>query len=131
MDRYMKSRGYDLYNLTSLRRYALRALPSKFIYKSPAQGEYGRLLQADALYVRDLSDPVQRELMSKWGPAKILNAMCLYALNSLPDCAADLALAFERVLKRAKPDAVTPLGAPYRYRYVGEGDGPLIEEFLR
>jgi cephalosporin-C deacetylase-like acetyl esterase len=26
---------------------------------------------------------------------------------------------------------VAPLGAPYRYRYVGEGDGPSIEEFLR
>jgi hypothetical protein len=26
---------------------------------------------------------------------------------------------------------VTPLGAPYRYRYVGEGDGPSIKEFLR
>jgi cephalosporin-C deacetylase-like acetyl esterase len=26
---------------------------------------------------------------------------------------------------------VVPLGAPYRYRYVGEGDGPSIEEFLR
>ena len=26
---------------------------------------------------------------------------------------------------------VTPLGAPYRYRYVGEGDAPSIEEFLR
>ena len=26
---------------------------------------------------------------------------------------------------------VVPLGAAYRYRYVGEGDGPSIEEFLR
>jgi hypothetical protein len=26
---------------------------------------------------------------------------------------------------------VLPLGARYRYRYVGEGDGPSIEEFLR
>jgi dienelactone hydrolase len=26
---------------------------------------------------------------------------------------------------------VVPLGAPYRYRYVAEGDGPLIEAFLR
>lgn len=26
---------------------------------------------------------------------------------------------------------VVPLGVPYRYRYVGEGDTPLIEEFLR
>ena len=26
---------------------------------------------------------------------------------------------------------VLPLGAKYRYRYVGEGDGPSIEEFLR
>jgi cephalosporin-C deacetylase-like acetyl esterase len=26
---------------------------------------------------------------------------------------------------------VVALGAPYRYRYVGEGDGPSIEEFLR
>jgi hypothetical protein len=26
---------------------------------------------------------------------------------------------------------VTPLGPTYRYRYVGEGDGPSIEEFLR
>ena len=24
-----------------------------------------------------------------------------------------------------------PLGAPYRYRHVGEGDAPSIEEFLR
>jgi hypothetical protein len=26
---------------------------------------------------------------------------------------------------------VTPLDGRYRYRYVGEGDGPSIEEFLR
>ena len=26
---------------------------------------------------------------------------------------------------------LVPLGPPYRYRYVGEGDGPWIEEFLR
>ena len=26
---------------------------------------------------------------------------------------------------------VVPLDAPYRYRYVGEGDAPLIEEYLR
>src|SRR5437667_787777 len=26
---------------------------------------------------------------------------------------------------------VVPLGAPYRYRYVGEGDSPSIEEFLK
>jgi hypothetical protein len=26
---------------------------------------------------------------------------------------------------------VVALGPPYRYRSVGEGDGPLIEEFLR
>ncbi len=26
---------------------------------------------------------------------------------------------------------VVPLDGPYRYRYVGEGDGPLINEFLR
>ena len=26
---------------------------------------------------------------------------------------------------------VVPLGAQYRYRHVGEGDGPSIEEFLR
>ena len=26
---------------------------------------------------------------------------------------------------------VVALGAPYRYRYVGEGDAPSIEEFLR
>ena len=26
---------------------------------------------------------------------------------------------------------VAPLGPPYRYRYLGEGDAPSIEEFLR
>jgi hypothetical protein len=26
---------------------------------------------------------------------------------------------------------VVPLGTMYRYRYVGEGDAPLIAEFLR
>jgi hypothetical protein len=26
---------------------------------------------------------------------------------------------------------VVLLGAPYRYRYVGEGDSPSTEEFLR
>src|SRR5262249_17429813 len=28
-------------------------------------------------------------------------------------------------------DRVVPLGATYRYRYVGEGDAPWIKEFLR
>jgi hypothetical protein len=28
-------------------------------------------------------------------------------------------------------DLVVPLGAPFRYRYVGEADAPSIEEFLR
>jgi hypothetical protein len=26
---------------------------------------------------------------------------------------------------------VVPLGAAYRYRYVGEGDAPSIKDFLR
>lgn len=98
-DRFMKSKGYDLYNLTSMRRYALRALPSKFVYKSPSEGDFGRLLQADALFLRDLSNAKQRDLMAAWGAPKLLNAMCLYALYSLPDAAADIAVTFRDLLK--------------------------------
>src|SRR5262249_9231507 len=54
IDRFMKARGYELFNLTT-RRYSVAALPSTYLYGSPWQTTRGRVVQGDALYARDLA----------------------------------------------------------------------------
>jgi len=99
-DRFMKARGFELFNLTGIRRYSLSALPSKYLNQFPAETESGRILQGDALYLRDLGFPEYRELADRLGPEKLLNLVCLFTVFNLVDCAADIAVQFRDRLSR-------------------------------
>jgi hypothetical protein len=92
-DRFMKAHGYELFNLT-VRRYSTAALPSRYLRTLPAQSEVGRILQGDALYVRDLGDPEHAALAARLQPAKLLNLIGIFAAFNLPDCAAEIALRY-------------------------------------
>jgi hypothetical protein len=92
-DRFMRGHGFDLFQLT-VRPYSNAVLPGRYIWPNPAQTEFGRPLQGDALYVRDLSDPRNAELAASISPEKILKTAGIFALFSLPDCAAEILLTF-------------------------------------
>jgi hypothetical protein len=96
-DRCMKAQGFELFNLT-VRHYSLAALPSRYLLDLPAQTEFGRPLQGDALYIRDLGNPEHRELAERLRPAKLLNLVCLFAAFNLPDCAAEIAVLYRKAL---------------------------------
>ena len=96
-DRFMKAKGFELFNLT-VRRYSLAALPSRYLLDVPAQTEFGRPLQGDALYVRDLGNPEHQEFAAGLPPIKLLNLVCVFAAFKLPDCAAEIALRFRQRL---------------------------------
>jgi hypothetical protein len=51
-------------------------------------------LQGDALYLRDLANPINADLASHMTADRLLNLICLFALFRLPDCAAEVALEF-------------------------------------
>jgi hypothetical protein len=96
-DRYMKAQGYELFNVT-VRRYSLAALPGRYLLSVPAQTRFGRPLQGDALYIRDLGNPEHREVAERLGPAKLLNLVAVFAAFNLPDCAAEIALVYRKPL---------------------------------
>jgi FkbM family methyltransferase len=96
-DRLMKGHGFELFDLTT-RRYSMAALPGPYLYGFPAEADYGRLLQGDALYVRDLASPEHDEFTARLVPGKLLNLVCLFSAFNLPDCAAEIVLRFDRTL---------------------------------
>jgi hypothetical protein len=96
-DRFMKAHGYELVDLT-LRRYSLAALPSKFLYRFPAQTEFGRIFQGDALYIKDLAAPENTDLGQRLKSEQLLKLMFIFTVFNLPDCAAEIAINFEQRL---------------------------------
>jgi FkbM family methyltransferase len=96
-DRLMKGAGFELFNLT-VRRYSLAALPSQYLMTFPAQTKFGRPLQGDALYIRDLGNPEFDPFTAGLLPTKLLNLVCLFAAFDLPDCAAEIAVRFGKRL---------------------------------
>ncbi len=97
VDRFLKAQGFELLNV-SVRRYSTAALPSRYILNMPAQTETGRILQGDALYVRDLASPEHHAFAQSLSPEKLVNLLCLYGLFNLPDSAAEVALKFRQQL---------------------------------
>ncbi|WP_221029207.1 FkbM family methyltransferase [Actomonas aquatica] len=91
MDRLMRSWGFDLFDL-SVRRCSLAALPMPFQYdNAPHYTDHGRVLQGDALYLRDPCgwdrNPGARVELS---PIRLLKLACLFELFGSPDHAAEL-----------------------------------------
>ena len=93
VDRFMRRQGYELFGLTT-RHYSAAALPSRYIYGFPTETKFGRLLQGDALYMRDLCAPEQRPAAERLAPSKLLKAAAVFSLCDLPDCAAEILVTF-------------------------------------
>jgi hypothetical protein len=97
VDRFLRSRGFDLFGLTT-RRYSTSALPGRFIGREPGATEFGRAFQGDALYARDLASGLHQDFAAAASPDKILNLVAIFAAFNLPDCAAETALTFRAKL---------------------------------
>lgn len=93
MDRFMRRRGFDLFNLT-IRRYSLASIPSIYEWHNPAHTRTGRPLQGDAVYLRDICAPTKHGLDddSLSSPAKILKLAAIASLIGLPDYAGEIIL---------------------------------------
>jgi hypothetical protein len=92
-DRFMRSHGFDLFHLT-VRHYSTTALPSRYLLTVPAQTEFGRSFQGDALYMRDLCDPGVSAFADQLSAEKILKSAAIFAAFNLPDCAAEILVKF-------------------------------------
>jgi FkbM family methyltransferase len=93
IDRFMRAAGFALFDL-SVRRYSAAALPAPYTYVTPAQGAWGRILQGDALYIRDCAAPEEAAFAATLSPQKLLKLSAIFSVFGLPDCAAEVLTRF-------------------------------------
>jgi hypothetical protein len=96
-DRLVRGKGFDLFDLT-VRRYSGAALPDRYLLTIPAQTGYGRPLQGDAIYLRDLAAPQNHAMAHELSSDKLTKSAALFSLFGLPDCAAEILLTFRERL---------------------------------
>lgn len=91
VDRLLRQWGFELFDL-STRRFSAAALPAPFRYEgSPAETTWGRLVQGDALYLRDPAGwPEHPAATVPLDPVGLLKLACLFEIFGLPDHAAEL-----------------------------------------
>jgi hypothetical protein len=93
MDRFMRARGFDLFDLT-VRRYSHAALPAAYVGALPGQSVFGRPVQGDALYLRDPC--------AEGAPAmavdKLAKLAAIASLAGLPDFAAEILMKHREAL---------------------------------
>lgn len=129
VDRFMKARGFELFGLT-VRKYSVAALPSRSVWWLPAATEFGRPLQGDALYIRDLGSHEYDAFSAQLAVPKLLNLVCLFSAFNLPDCAAEIVLRFRDRLEPACN--VVRLLDLLAHQAQGPNDQPLgYEDYLR
>lgn len=113
MDRLMRSRGFVLFGL-DCHRYSRTALPAPFVWDIYAQTAKGQPIWADAVYLRDAAAPGYHELWGSELPlSKILKLVALFDIYGLQDCAAELILQHQNLIKNVIDpnlllDALTP-----------------------
>lgn len=118
--------GFRLFSLTPT-TYARGAFPQPFEWEMPAQTVRGQIMQADALFCRDLA------VEGKDNPSRILKLASIFDLMDLQDCAGELLEAHAdaiRTATTASDDAIaralagrTPLGlTPAESRKAFEAD---------
>ena len=88
-DRFMRQNGFELFGLTT-RLYSMASLPFRFLGRGPGPATGGRPFQGDALYMRDICSTASPTSESFLTPEKLINAVLLFSLFGLPDCAAEL-----------------------------------------
>jgi hypothetical protein len=98
-DRFMRSHGFDLFGL-SVRRYSNKILPGRYVSSTPAQSEFGRPLQGDALYARDVAGPDASALADRLSDEKLAKLAAIFSLSQLPDCAAEVLVRFRARLSK-------------------------------
>lgn len=114
MDRYLREHGFDLFSLYNVRRYSTRALPIPFELPMLAQTMGGRVLQADAVYLRDPCAAV--EDWSACTRTRLLKMAAIFDLFQLPDCAAELLVTFRERLDGVPVDALLDELVPEGFR---------------
>jgi len=88
-DRFMRRQGFELFDL-EVRRYSTRALPSRYIWPTPAETEFGRPFMGEAYYALDpLADNGRRTLDTE----QLAKLAAVFSLWNVPDAAAELLLA--------------------------------------
>ncbi len=141
VDRFLKSVGFELFDL-SKRHYSTTALPAPYLHSVPSVSEWGRILQGDAIYFRDLAAPHNAEFAASLPSKKIAKLAALFAMFGLPDCAAELFLRFKPQLAAvfdvekciaALVRQAAGRGAPTYFDYIGEfeADGRRFYPNLR
>lgn len=95
IDKLLRSWGFELYDLTT-RNYSSKVLPSSFVDHCIAQSIYGKIMQGDALYLRDPASKYQNNapICPTLSVDKLLKLACLYEIFSLPDCAAEILIEY-------------------------------------
>lgn len=86
MDRLLRGLGFELFDL-SVRRYSVSALPAPYLLSVPAQTDYGRPLQGDAIYLRDLGSEAPDVLRDAAEYAKLA---AIFSMIGQPDGAAEI-----------------------------------------
>ncbi len=94
--------GYRLFSLDPT-RYAKAAMPRPFQWQMPAQTSGGQVMQADALFCRDLA------VEGEDTPTRMLKLACIFDLLDLQDCAAELLESHQALLEETSPVPVSDL----------------------
>jgi FkbM family methyltransferase len=90
-DRLLRRNGFDLFVLEPV-KYASAALPWPFLAAHPDATHGGRVIYAQAVYLRDLAQKEQRPVAESLPAAALAKAAAVRALFGLPDQAAELLL---------------------------------------
>jgi hypothetical protein len=90
-DRFMRRQGFDLYRL-DVRNYSSRALPSRYIWPTPAETHSGRPFQGEAYYAIDLLGPKGPDWLEPLSDEKIAKLAGILSAWDIPDAAAELLL---------------------------------------
>jgi FkbM family methyltransferase len=98
VDRLMKKAGFELFSLSS-RPYSMAALPAPYGGSAPGHTRWGRILQGDALYLRDAAAPEHETWARGAGPTKLLKLAAIFSIANLPDCAAEILLHYRDALQ--------------------------------
>ena len=126
VDKTMRSLGFDLFDLRHITRYSVAALPLPYDHRGFSQNTHGRILQGNALYLRDpctLRDtvwplPLFDEDKKKFfqvahrqcsavspkcpelSPDKLLKLACLFEIFDMPDLAAEILITYRNELEQ-------------------------------
>lgn len=99
-DRFMRRQGFDLYRL-DVRNYSSRALPSRYIWPTPAETHSGRPFQGEAYYAIDLLGPKGADRLGSLSDEKIAKLAAILSAWDIPDAAAELLLGARHRASRA------------------------------